>query len=183
MTSRQRTSVTTAALLVMCATSAWAQPPVSSFSRLKDRLVIGQEITVTDSSGGRAVGRLSDMSDTFLHLLVDTDTRTFTAEDTRRVQQRRSDSLINGLLIGAAAGAGYGLYWYLRDPNECSNSVCASDLAIGAGIGAVIGLAIDAAIKENVTVYLASGSAAAVGVTSAPGHTGIQVRAAVAVRW
>jgi hypothetical protein len=90
--------------------------------------------------------------------------------------------LINGLLIGGAAGAGYGVYWYIRDPNECGGSVCGADLAMGAAVGAAIGLAIDAAIKKNITVYLASGPAGVGNRTLAPRPSGT-VRAGVVVRW
>jgi hypothetical protein len=174
--------LTAIAVLVLLAMPVSAQAPVSSFSALKDRLTVGRAITVTDSAGRRTAGRLSDISEASLRLLVDGSTKTFSAQEVRRVQERRADSLINGLLIGGAAGAAYGVYWYIRDPNECGGRVCGSDLAAGAAVGAAIGLAIDAAIKKNITVYLASGPAGAGHRTLAPGRSGT-VRAGVVVRW
>jgi hypothetical protein len=159
-----------------------AQAPVSSFSELKDRLTVGRAITVTDSAGRRTAGRLSEISEASLRLLIDGTVQTFFVQDVRLVQQRRADSLVNGLLIGGAAGAAYGVYWYIRDPNECGGRVCGSDLAAGAAVGAAIGLAIDAGIKNNITVYLAPGPAGTGHGPFAAGGSGT-VRAGVAVRW
>jgi hypothetical protein len=170
-------------LFALFTMSASAQEPVGAFEQLRSRLPVGSAITVTDKAGGRTVGLLREISPTSIGLLVGGAHRAFAVEEVQRVQQRRADRLTNGLLIGAAAGSGYGLYWYLRDPNECGGTVCGSDLAMGAAVGAAIGLAIDAAIKENVTVYVAPGPVGAGRGKEASGGTGATILAAVKFAW
>ena len=180
---RRRIVLTAAVMSLVSATLAFPQTPVSSFSDLKDLLIVGHTITVTDTAGRRTAGRLSEISEASLGVLVDGTPNSFSASDVRRVQERRGDSLVNGLLIGAASGAAYAIYWYVRDPNECHNTVCGSDLARGVAIGGAIGLAIDAAIKHNVTVYLRPDATSAGHPTLVPGSSRLPVRALVAVRW
>ena len=70
----------------------------------------------------------------------------------------RSDSLLNGLLIGAGVGAGWGTLAASGCPdNEC----VAVAIALMTGIGAGIGVGLDAMRKRGrETVYLAPGSPA-----------------------
>jgi hypothetical protein len=165
-------------MLVLCAVSAAAQEPATSFPDLRGRLPLGSTIVVIDDAGRRTIGRITEISETTLRVLVDGNVRAFSAPEVTRVQQRRGDPLWNGLLIGAAAGSGYGIYWYFRDPNECGGTVCGQDLAMGAGVGAAIGLAIDA-----VTVYVSPGAGAQGGSTPTRGAVRRAVRAAVRIRW
>lgn len=166
----QRTKLAVFAICCVWAVPVCGQPPAHSFVELQNRLKVGETIIVTDNGGHDTAGRLSDISPTSLGVRVGRTTRSFSTSEVQRVQRRHADSLVNGLLIGAAVGAGYGLYWYLKDPNECANKVCGSDLMGGMVVGAVVGLSIDAAIKKNVVLYLAPASR-----TSA--------RAGIAIRW
>jgi hypothetical protein len=94
-------------------------------------------------------------------LLVAGQPRTFAEDQVGRVQQRRFDSLWNGLLIGAgvaaAAGLAYVTYWWIADPNECDGP-CMEDMLFPTVMGTLVGLGIDAAIKTNVTLYDVSAS-------------------------
>jgi len=65
------------------------------------------------------------------------------------------DSLLNGILIGAAVGAVPGIYWLVADPNECTG-MCAEEYAL-IGIGALVGGLIDRAITRKATVYSTEG--------------------------
>ena len=69
---------------------------------------------------------------------------------------RQSDSLLNGILIGAGIGAIPGIYWLAVDPNECTG-LCPEDYAAIA-IGAVLGGLIDRAVTGKRTVYEAGAS-------------------------
>lgn len=134
-------------------------PPASvvrSFEELKSRLGAGATILVTDSGGHEARGRLRELSERSLTLLVNGEPRSFSPADVRLIEERTADSLWNGLLIGAAAGAVPALYWRFADPNECGNSICGDDLVRGMIPGAALGLAIDAAIRKKVIVYRAT---------------------------
>jgi len=148
-------------LLLGSAGAADAQPvapagpaPVArSFDELKSRIQRGATIFVTDSAGHEVSGKLRELSDTSLHLLLHGMQQAFSQADVGLVTRRQPDSLWNGLLIGAAAGTAPAVYWLFADPNECGGSICMDDLAIGVFEGAAIGLAIDAAIRKKVIVY------------------------------
>src|SRR5262245_8765349 len=66
------------------------------------------------------------------------------------VVKTQQDSVLNGVLIGAAIGAIPGVYWLIADPNECTG-LCPEDY-VAIGVGALIGGLIDRAIKKKVTV-------------------------------
>jgi hypothetical protein len=70
------------------------------------------------------------------------------AQPTARVQKNGSDSIWNGLLIGAGIGAGGGYVWARSqcgsNDSECSAITTPVGLLAGAGIGAAIGAVLDA---------------------------------------
>jgi hypothetical protein len=70
-----------------------------------------------------------------------------------QVRDRRSDSLLNGALIGAGAGIASGLFLCTRtEPwRNCRDD--AGPIALFAAIGAGIGIGIDALIQPRVTVF------------------------------
>lgn len=163
-------------LLLGSARTVGAQPAgqtgpsvAHSFDELMSRIQPGATIFVTDSAGHEVRGRLSDLTDTFLNLVVDGKPRAFSQADVGLIEHRQPDSLWNGLLIGVAAGAAPAVYWLLADPNECGGSICMDDLAVGVIPGAAIGLVIDAVIKRKVVVYRsASKSSMKTAVSIAP---------------
>ena len=66
------------------------------------------------------------------------------------VAVRQSDSLLNGALIGAAAGVGSGLFYCsLMEPWEICRDDFGAMLKFGA-LGAGIGMAVDAVIRKKV---------------------------------
>lgn len=82
----------------------------------------------------------------------------------QRTLSYRADPVLNGVLIGAGAGAlaGYGLGKSMDSPN-CSGAVeCGQGAIVGAVGGAVWGAAggwlADALIRKRETIYLAPGS-------------------------
>lgn len=156
------------ALVAQPAGQSRPEPVARSFTELKSRIKPGATIFITDSAGREVSGRLSELSDTSLNLLLADKRQAFMQADVGLVRQRQPDSLWNGLLIGMAAGVTPAVYWWVADPNECGNSVCMDDLTIGVVEGALIGLAIDAAIKRKVVVYRSQSSSSTGAVTVAP---------------
>jgi hypothetical protein len=71
-----------------------------------------------------------------------------TASRGKAVQQRRPDSVWNGALIGAAAGAAGGYFWARNtcgnDDRECFVRAGPAGVLGGAAIGAAIGAVLDA---------------------------------------
>jgi hypothetical protein len=74
-----------------------------------------------------------------------------------RIERRRNDSVLNGALIGAAAGVGAGLASCLTmEPWEICNNP--GPLSIFAAVGAGIGIGIDALIREREVIYQPTGA-------------------------
>ena len=145
------------AMLIFDAGGASAQSISHSFTELEKQVAVGESITVTDETGHELAGKISELSPISLTLLVDRKPWTLSENQVRRVQQRRFDSLANGVLIGGGVGAAVGLasviYWWIADPNECGGGPCMQDMLGPTIIGGLVGLGVDAAIKTNRTVY------------------------------
>jgi hypothetical protein len=139
----------------LAAGNASAQvPDRQTLTLLKPQVPIGDVVYVTDTAGMTIKGKLAAITDDVLRVKVEAGEREIATADIRQVQWRRQDSVLNGLLIGAAVGAIPGIYWLIADPNECTG-LCPEDyasIALGAGIGALI----DLAISKKVTVYTAA---------------------------
>jgi len=70
--------------------------------------------------------------------------------------EKRSGSLKNGAIIGAAAPAAVmGVLIAAAHPSSEDTGAVVFLLALTAGIGALVGMGIDAAVRGNVTLYQA----------------------------
>jgi hypothetical protein len=125
-----------------------AQTVARSFEELQPILQVGQTVVVTDDSGRQTKGRLTDLSPSAL--VVSTPVKRTFAEGTV-AEIRFPDSLSNGMLIGAAIGAGFATWDYLIDPSEPGN---AAIFAVAIGMGTAIGAGIDALHKAGRVLYV-----------------------------
>ncbi|HSL22969.1 MAG TPA: hypothetical protein VK886_15665 [Vicinamibacterales bacterium] len=133
--------------------TAHAQPVARSFEELRGRLLLGETVNVIDREGQTTRGRLVQL--TARDLIVETDTgdQTMEAREVVQVRARRSDSLLNGALIGAAALVVPGAITVAVDESGCRRAdSCAGAVAIWLAMGASIGVGIDALVKGDVTV-------------------------------
>jgi len=146
--------------LIACGSGAQfalAQEPQRSPSDQSDlatfqaRVPIGDVVYVTDATGLSLKGKLAAASGEALLVRVAAETRRIPVRDIRRIQWQQRDSLLNGILIGAAVGAAPGVYWLVADPNEC-RGMCPEEYAFIA-IGAIVGGLIDRAVTDRLTVY------------------------------
>ena len=155
-----------AAGIVWLASTAAAQPqqPAHSFEELERQVVPGETIYVVDPSDQETKGRLLTLSDVTLTMAVDRTRRQFVAQDVTRIDRRHRDSVRNGLLIGAAAGAlaGYALGKSLDSPRcpraavECGQGVVVGTVG-GAFWGAVSGWLADTLVRKRETIYQGHG--------------------------
>ena len=85
------------------------------------------------------------------------EARRLAAQGTIPVERRRNDSVLNGAIIGAAAGVASGLaICRLTEPWDVCNDP--GPLVRFGAVGAGIGIAIDALIRRNETVYIPAGN-------------------------
>jgi len=135
--------------------------PVHSFEQLGTKLTIGEVIAVLDTSAGETRGRVAAFTREALTLAIDGSRRRFAMADVARIERRQRDSVANGLLIGAGAGAvlGYGLGRGAdssscpRPGIECGQGATLGTVT-GALWGAVGGWLADTMIRKREVVYL-----------------------------
>jgi hypothetical protein len=136
------------------------QQPASSFEELKLRVAVGETVYVVDISGQETKGRIATLSQVALTLAVDGTGRDFAADTIRRIERRRRDSVWDGVLIGAGAGALMGFaVGRTADSPDCPRSgiECGQGAVIGtvggALWGAVGGWITDMLMRKRETVY------------------------------
>jgi hypothetical protein len=145
-----RRLATTALIVLFCALTARAQDTPRS---LDAALTPGATVWITDSSGREEKSRIVGISSGILTINAGRNVRQIRMTDVRRVRARRSDSLINGALIGAGAAVASGLFLCTRmEPWENCRDDVGPMLWIG-GIGAGIGIGVDALIRGRRTIY------------------------------
>src|SRR5262245_473689 len=139
---------------LICATAAGAEQVVSSLEELKLLEGTKSQVTVTDGNGQEWRGTVASASETRLSLRIAGEVHQFSVGDVRSVRVRRKDSLVNGVLIGAAVGGALTSLLFLD--NECRDDpACYAAVAVYTGIGALAGLSIDALIHRDDVVYTA----------------------------
>jgi hypothetical protein len=136
-----RRTTTAAAAILLLPALALGQEPVKTFDQLGTRLKIGDTVWVTDVAGGEHKGKLANVSASALTLRSDGAPRDFAAENVRAIRWRQPDSVLNGTLIGLAAGAAGGaIFTAAITENEPGVAWRAALVygGFGAGIGALI---------------------------------------------
>ncbi len=145
-------------LLWVGGTRVEAQGVASSFDQLSVLVKPGDKITVVDLAGREAEGRIGMLSRDRLTLVTPAGPRELGEVDVVQIRQRRGDSLQNGAVIGAAAGAGYGLAMltFLASTSDGGGPIPAgvvTGMVVFTGIGAAVGAGIDALITRRQVIY------------------------------
>jgi hypothetical protein len=171
MTARTRARKSSVAVLVsiplLWASRVEAQGVATSFEQLRSRLKPGDTIQVTDDKGRKTTGQLGELTASSLELLVrktesvGRDARRLAERDIRKIALERRDSLLNGALIGLAAGAAPGIL-LIAGRSRGSDPIQHADIAVSivgvpGAVGAGIGTLIDALRFERTTVYVPPG--------------------------
>jgi len=155
-----------AVLRVLMPAVTAAQEPVTSFDQLNTRLKVGDTVWVTDTLGGEATGKITELHDASI-TIDGNGAGTFTAERVREIQSRRHDSVWTGGLIGLGAGAVYG---FVTAGNDCGEDAECRFYEGGYGaLGMCIGVIVDALIPgKKVVAYRAAGSSPSAQLSVAP---------------
>ena len=132
--------------------TASAQTPQETRD-LETTLIPGSTVWITDSAGREDKAQIVGVSGDVVTAAAADEVRRFRLTDVKRVSVRKSDSVLNGALIGAGVGVASGLFLCrLSEPwRNCRDDV-GPMLRIGA-IGAGIGIGIDALIRGRRTIY------------------------------
>ena len=145
--------------LLLCAggTSVEAQEVASSFEQLAVLVKPGDTITVVDVAGRETRGRIGTLSRDALILMTSSGSRQLDELQVVAITQRRDDSLKNGAIIGAVAGAAYFVTAAaLLAGTDDGDVIIPTAIAGGvlfAGLGAAAGVGIDALISRRQVIY------------------------------
>ena len=142
-----------AVVLLMAMTTpppAGAGTVAHSLEELGRRMKPGQKVRVLERSGRLTEGVITEVSESSLTLFAG-ENRTVAAEEVLRVD-REGDSVLNGILIGAASGAVAGVVVLVSSrslseeqklADKCPECSSPSIVAIAAAEGAAVGWLID----------------------------------------
>ena len=140
-------------LSISSGSPAWAQTDREPSTAPMPALEPGMSVWITDARGHQERIRLAGISGDVLTAAGRGRIRQIHKRDITRIQVRRSDSLLNGALIGAGSGVASGLLiCNLMEPWEnCRDDV--GPMFAFAGLGAAIGMGIDALRRDRAVVY------------------------------
>jgi hypothetical protein len=167
----------TAVLLCVCAGAiqAEAQQVASTFDQLAVLVKPGDKISVVDVTGRETRGRIAQLSGARLILDDAAGPVQLSEAQVARISQRRSDSLKNGALIGAAAGAAYfatmmAIMSQFSDGGDVIIPSAISGAVLVVGMGAAAGAGIDALISRRQVIYQKAPGPGRVGLSPLVGH-------------
>ena len=118
-----------------------------------EALKLGPRITVELKNGNRLEGQFEELSPPELLLRTGSAQAAVPRADIERIITREADSLRDGALLGAVAGAG--IIVSLAAAHDNFSPIELIYTAIAAGAGAAIGLGIDTTKKTEVVLYRA----------------------------
>ena len=157
----KRISLFVAAAVVMCAATAHAQQIAGNFDQLRVLVASGDTLTVTDASGARLKGKLTQLSASGLVLDVSGVLRQFQDTTVMTIEKRGSDPLKNGALTGLAIGGVIGGLAIGAAAGYTGGEAAAYALTgalLYGGIGAGIGAGIDALVEGRRVIYASTSS-------------------------
>jgi hypothetical protein len=172
------------AVLATCwAGLAAAQTVPGSFKDMQFLVKAGDRVTVTDASGAKITGRISELDAAILSIASASGSRRFTQDDVVLVRQRRADPLKNGALIGATIGAGMGLMTELSCGGNEQYCGQAGWVTLGSTLwGLGVGVFTDALLKTPTDVFRrGTGPVSSWTVSPVVGRAAAGAR--VALRW
>jgi hypothetical protein len=172
-------------LLLVCANRAAAQTVASTFDQLRVLVKAGDKISIVDAAGAEVSARLMTLSHDTMALDTESGPRLLGEADVVQIRQRRQDSLVNGAIIGAAAGTAYVVTALaVLSDSDGGDVIIASAIAgtvMFAGMGAAAGAGIDALIARRQVIFQRAASGGRVSVSPLVRRGGLG--AVVAVRF
>jgi len=143
--------------------TALAQTAADSFASTAGRLAASDKpVVVTTASAGKISGKLLDLSESSLTILVGHERRTLQKSEILQVAEihrHAGQGALTGLVMGAALGA-VGMFLACADCGEESGAFALAGAIVYGGIRAGIGALVGAATTTERNVYRAPAPAA-----------------------
>lgn len=153
---------TVAAVVLAAATAPTAEAQVAgSFEQLGLLVGIDDRITLTDSNGQEATGRIAFLSPSKLTLLIQGSPYDFDEADIDAIRHRHRDSPKNGAVIGLLSGiaAGCLTVGIAAKGRAVHPAIWMTFSGLFGGAGVMVGAGVDAGIQEQRIIYRPTGSA------------------------
>jgi hypothetical protein len=141
---------------LLTGSSSSAQVVATNFEELRVKVVQGDEIYVTDTSGKESRVSVVEVG-TSLIVEMSGTRRELSEADVRQIRQRQPDSLWTGAIVGFGVGAAFGVVPVSLMSPSCQGAECVVPIIAGGAAGAGIGIGIDALIKGRKVIYTAGG--------------------------
>jgi len=170
--------------LAASAGSARAQAATDSFGTMGGRLAASEKTVHVTTGSGKLSGKLLDLSDSTLTMLVAGERRTLQKSEIREVAEIRRHPG-KGALIGTGIGAAVGFVGVIASCADCEDTLAfalAGAIAYG-GIGAGIGALAGAATTSERVLYRAPVQPSAAKLTLSPLLSKRGAGAALALRF
>jgi len=163
---------------------ASAQSVPTSFRDLQFLVGPGDRVVVVDARGVQTKGRISELDGSTLSIKSGKDERRFREDDVVVIRQRNHDSVLNGVIIGAAVGAGLGLISELSCSAMDEYCPYTGIVTIGSAVwGTFAGVTVDLLHRTQRDVFRRGADPASKSVTVAPLVARRGAGAQVALRW
>ncbi len=163
-----------AALFIGCAWTARAQTNSADpdFARMRDKLKVGDQVTVSLLDGTSVKGKFAELSTDALAVSTASGERRVSAGDISKVQRHRRGMWL-GAVIGGGVGLACGAALGALSENEGGSQMgpVVGLTALGAGIG----LGIDALINFPRTVYKQPSNRVAMRIDATPKRAAVGI--------
>jgi hypothetical protein len=140
-------------LFIAVASVVHARQMAGSFDELRFVVRPGDTVTVTDSSGRQAKGRLAHLSANSLALMTRDGERQFGQFDVRTVARRRHGNLGVGAIAGLVSGAALATVLATQGDCYCGPEVYVWMAGLLGGVGSGIGVAVSAMTWRNQVIF------------------------------
>lgn len=155
-----------------------AQEAATSLDDLRFVLGKGDRVTVVDLSGKNVRGAVERFAPGVLEIRAGGTLRSFSDNDVRQITRRKSDSPLNGILIGAGVGFGATLPLFLAT-SEGDHGWAVTGASLWGLIGGGIGALVDVAIREKQTIYVRPKSRASLIISPFYSNSGLRLQTPV----
>jgi hypothetical protein len=142
-------------------------------ARMRDKLKVGDRLTVDVGSGLRVKGKFAGVTNDTLTISTGAGQKALAMPEVTRVQRHRRGYLL-GAVIGAGVGVACGLALNSLSMNESGEGAGWAALGLIGG-GAAVGAGIDVLLNIPRTVYRRAPERASLVIDARPGRTGVGV--------
>jgi hypothetical protein len=163
------------ALFAFASGTSLAQEAATSLDDLRFVLGKGERVTVMDLSGKNIRGAVKRIAPGVLEIQAGGFLHSFSDNEVRQITRQKTDSPLNGILIGAGVGFGATLPPFLV-ASEGAHGWAVAGASLWGLIGGGIGALVDMAVREKQTVFVRPKSCSSLNISPVYSNTGLKLQ-------